>query len=377
MCPLPKSTSNCRSCNYTSMLKVKPRYRIENDNKENLVNLLQQHKKVKLRIAKNMRDIPQKLLGQHCSIGAEQNSYSNTIHSNLDIDVQKTSTNATPDEDSNTGKSISCTSSNKPSKSGQHDQNDCSLEEYKFDILRHHRFLECQNEDKYCYMSFQPYLTPKMREILIDWLIDIHFHFGFRSETLHLTIAIVDRYLERRTVRRKYLQLIGVTALNIACKYEEIAVPTFDNFAFITNNSYTRHQIQKAEVAVLNALNFRVSFPTTNHFLQDFISHLEINTKTAAVAQYVAECCLYYYDLLQYSPSMIASCALYIAQTNCTQIGWTTEIAWITNYRINDIQKCMEQIRTCFLNTPESVYEAVTKKFEPEVGYLFLQQLKV
>jgi G2/mitotic-specific cyclin-B, other len=44
-------------------------------------------------------------------------------------------------------------------------------------------------------------------------------------ETLFLTIHIIDRYLSLEGVIRKNLKLVGVCAMLIACKYEEILAP--------------------------------------------------------------------------------------------------------------------------------------------------------
>ena len=44
-------------------------------------------------------------------------------------------------------------------------------------------------------------------------------------ETLYLTTNLIDRFLEAKQVTRKHLQLVGVTAMLIASKYEEIWAP--------------------------------------------------------------------------------------------------------------------------------------------------------
>jgi hypothetical protein len=56
-------------------------------------------------------------------------------------------------------------------------------------------------------------------------LVEVHKSFTLLPETLFLTLAIIDRYLEAEIVKRDKLQLIGVTALLIASKYEEIYAP--------------------------------------------------------------------------------------------------------------------------------------------------------
>lgn len=71
-------------------------------------------------------------------------------------------------------------------------------------------------------MGSQPDINPKMRSILIDWLIEVHRKFELTPETLYLTINIVDRYLSVKTIPRKELQLVGISAMLLASKYEEI-----------------------------------------------------------------------------------------------------------------------------------------------------------
>lgn len=71
------------------------------------------------------------------------------------------------------------------------------------------------------YMNSQPDINVKMRSILIDWLIDVHRRFELMPETLYLTINIVDRYLSKKIVSRRELQLVGMSSMLLACKYEE------------------------------------------------------------------------------------------------------------------------------------------------------------
>ena len=75
------------------------------------------------------------------------------------------------------------------------------------------------------YMDLQLDINAKMRSILVDWLIEVHRKFDLMPETLYLTMNIVDRFLSMKIVTRKELQLVGISAMLIACKYEEIWAP--------------------------------------------------------------------------------------------------------------------------------------------------------
>lgn len=63
------------------------------------------------------------------------------------------------------------------------------------------------------------------------------------DETLFLTVNIIDRFLSRQTVIRKKLQLVGVTAMLLACKYEEVSVPVVEDLILISDRAYTRHEV--------------------------------------------------------------------------------------------------------------------------------------
>lgn len=63
------------------------------------------------------------------------------------------------------------------------------------------------------------------------------------EETLYLTVNLVDRFLERRTVTKKKLQLVGITSMLLACKYEEVSVPIVNDFIVISDKAYKRAEV--------------------------------------------------------------------------------------------------------------------------------------
>src|SRR6056300_1755735 len=107
-------------------------------------------------------------------------------------------------------------------------------------------------------MIIQSDINCKMRAILIDWLVEVHLKFKLMPETLFLTTNLIDRYLELKAVTRKNLQLVGVTAMLIASKYEEIWAPEVRDFVYISDRAYTREQILACEKGLLNELAFEL-----------------------------------------------------------------------------------------------------------------------
>ena len=86
-------------------------------------------------------------------------------------------------------------------------------------------------------MSKQTDINAKMRSILIDWLVEVHLKFKLMPETLYLTVNLIDRFLEKEQIMRNKLQLVGVTAMFMASKYEEIEeiyAPECRDFVYIS-----------------------------------------------------------------------------------------------------------------------------------------------
>lgn len=133
------------------------------------------------------------------------------------------------------------------------------VSEYAEEIFEYMCDLEEEVMPQPDYMSNQTEITWEMRQTLVDWLLQVHFRYHMLPETLWIAINVVDRFLSRRVVSLGKLQLVGVTAMFIAAKYEEILAPSVEEFVFMTENGYTKEEILKGERIVLQTLDFRVS----------------------------------------------------------------------------------------------------------------------
>lgn len=74
--------------------------------------------------------------------------------------------------------------------------------------------------DKYL-MQWHLLLEPKMREILLDWLMEVCEVYKLHRETFYLAQDFFDRYMAtQQNVVKTLLQLIGISSLFIAAKLE-------------------------------------------------------------------------------------------------------------------------------------------------------------
>ena len=104
------------------------------------------------------------------------------------------------------------------------------MEELELSVMPNPRYMGFQTEIAWCLRSsiaFSHLLIcfRTMRTTLIDWLLQVHLRYHMLPETLWIAVNLVDRFLSVRVVSLVKLQLVGVTAMFIAAKYEEILAP--------------------------------------------------------------------------------------------------------------------------------------------------------
>jgi cyclin B len=90
------------------------------------------------------------------------------------------------------------------------------------------------------YMNNQIEINKVMRSILIDWIIEVHNRFHFKTKTLFQTVYIIDLYLSYENIEKKNFQLLGIASLLIACKENEIYVPNPQQFIEVTDFAYQK-----------------------------------------------------------------------------------------------------------------------------------------
>ena len=151
-----------------------------------------------------------------------------------------------------------------------------------------------------------------MRSVLIDWLVDVHNKFKLWPETLFLTVNIIDRFLEKVEISRKKLQLVGVAAMFISSKYEEIYAPEVKDFAYVTDSAYTKHEILRMEGKILQNLDFNVTTTSPLRFLDRYSRLAGFSTKEYNLARYLLELSLIDYKMLKFIPSKLACASIYL-----------------------------------------------------------------
>lgn len=143
-------------------------------------------------------------------------------------------------------------------------------EEYRDEIRYYMQDMERFTMSSTQSMDQQPEIRWHMRPCLVDFLVEIHFTFRLRPETLYLTLNIVDRYVSRRIVYIKHYQLVGCAALWIAAKFEDAKerVPTVQDLVQICRETYEESAFIQMEGHVLSTIQWTLGHPTAEAWLR-------------------------------------------------------------------------------------------------------------
>ncbi|KAL6068479.1 G2/mitotic-specific cyclin [Balamuthia mandrillaris] len=319
----------------------------------------------------------------------------------------------------------------------EEDDDDCILEgehciegtdEEVFHCLRHVDDImdylferETVNRPKANYMDLQKDINARMRGELIDWYIAFLFPFIYLffvtffscyfsyilpfslfkkktlsshlhsrmvnvcqqltilPETTFLAVHLLDTFLSRKQVALSKLQLVGVTALFIASKFEDQDCPLVDDWVYISANSFARKDLVRAEKALLTTLDWDLSYPSPLDFLRRFSKAARSDSRVHSLAKYLVELSLPIYAMLQWRPSQVAAASVYLARAMtraCDGVEveeplWPKRLVHHSRWTEEEILPCVRVINT-YLFPPyikKSCFNSIRAKYNQ--AYLF------
>ncbi|KAL2232109.1 UNVERIFIED_CONTAM: Cyclin-B2-3 [Sesamum indicum] len=250
-------------------------------------------------------------------------------------------------------------------------KNPLAVTEYIDDIYTYYKKTESLSCVPPNYMAQQFDINERMRGILIDWLIEVHYKFELMDETLYLTVNLIDRFLAVQSVVRKKLQLVGVTAMLLACKYEEVSVPVVEDLILISDRAYSRKEVLDMEKLMVNTLQFNLSLPTPYVFMRRFLKAAQSDKRLELLSYFIIELCLIEYGMLRFPPSLLAAAAIFTAQ--CTISGckqWSKTCERHTNYTQDELMECAKIMASFHQKAGSGKLTGVHKKYSTsKYGY--------
>lgn len=202
------------------------------------------------------------------------------------------------------------------------------------------RFAEVKYFVRPRYLDNKTDITSKMRSILTDWLVQVHKRFKLTAETLYLTISIMDRYIqaEEDDISKNDMQLIGISSMMLASKFEEIYSPEIGDYVYICDNAYTADQFLKQEMKILKVLDFEISQPFSIQFLRRYSKTAGVEGRQHVLAKYFLELALIDYDLMSFMPSIVAAAALKLSIKIIGNQSWSKVLELYSGYTAEELE---------------------------------------
>ncbi|KAM7537367.1 hypothetical protein Aperf_G00000061156 [Anoplocephala perfoliata] len=241
--------------------------------------------------------------------------------------------------------------------------------ECSFDYLQNQEILSYHLAQDFMFDCKE--LTPRMRYILVDWMVQVHAGFNLDPDTLYMATGILDRFLQisSNSINRQTLQLVGVTALYIASKYVELFPPDVNQFASITEGAYSSLEILDYEVTILNRLSFDINIPSPILFLRRILAALEADSQMQNFARYFLELAYHEYEIVYLGGNFLATTAVCLAravvmnQPDIEKI-WDDRISYLSGYTAADAREPLRVLaRAVFRQKEPSKYRNTFRKY--------------
>ncbi|MCL7024371.1 hypothetical protein MKW94_019820 [Papaver nudicaule] len=237
--------------------------------------------------------------------------------------------------------------------------NPLAVVEYVNDIYKFYKLTE--RPSQVC-----GHIDESMRMMLVDWLVDVHIRFRLTPEILYRTVNVLDRYLSMDLVvkEEEQWQLVGITAMLLASKYEEDKPPAVDDFVDISDETFDTKQILDMERSILRKLGWNLTEPTPYHFLVRFIKAAAADKVMENLVFFFAELGLMQYAMSKYCPSLLAASAVYAAKCTLNKTPyWNETLKHYAGYSECQLMECAKQFVTFHSDAAENEYRAVYDKY--------------
>ncbi|KFD56322.1 hypothetical protein M514_02777, partial [Trichuris suis] len=219
------------------------------------------------------------------------------------------------------------------------EKNPILLCDYAKEIYAYLLTLEKTYPIRESYMNGYRKITPRMRAVLVEWIVQVHFRYKLSPETM---------FMSKVEVSKNDLQLVGVTALYLASKYEDVFVMDLNQVIYVTDYTYTRDVVLKMERQILTTLEFRICRPLAISFLRRFSRAAAASQILHAMAKYFLELMLLDYSMVSIHPSVQAAAALRIAMIVLRGEDWSPTLEHYSTYAAADLDEAVTKFLTFY-----------------------------
>jgi len=225
------------------------------------------------------------------------------------------------------------------------------------------------------YLHKRKEINDRMRQVLVDWLVEIQESFQLAHETLYLAVTMTDLYMARKEVSRDEMQLVGATAILLASKFYERWPPYTDDLVFVCDEAYSREQFLETEMKLIQALDFDINLPVSYLFLRRYSKVMNFTMPQLTLARYVLELSLMEYKFIDVPASKMAS-ATFLWSLLHFDMDWNTSLSYHTSYKKKELLEIVEQLNIVVQKAPKRKLKTIYDKYSHENFFKVAENLE-
>ncbi|XP_004606623.2 G2/mitotic-specific cyclin-B3 [Sorex araneus] len=239
---------------------------------------------------------------------------------------------------------------------------------YAKDIFRYMK----EREEKFKvnqYMPGQADISSDMRATLVDWLVELQVTFEMSHETLYLAVKLIDLYLMEVICRKEKLQLLGSTAFLVAAKFEEPKPPCMEDFLYVCDDMYSRHEMINMEIKVLQTLDFDINIPIAYHFLHAYAKFVPTNKQTVTLSHFICELTLQNYAFIEAKASKLAAASYLLSLYINNLKNKAPALETCSGYKISELYSLVLQLNILLSLSPTEDLKSIKLKYSHKVFF--------
>lgn len=186
-------------------------------------------------------------------------------------------------------------------------------------------------------------IDDKYRKILFDWLFEVTLEFHLGLSCYIRACNIVDGYTYLNKIEVKKYQLVGIAALMISSKIEEISAVGIDDMVYISDNTYKNEEVEEMEKSILLRFDLKIYFPIMTDFANLYSRKIQLNNDQKMELEFLLAYVTFSREIMNYHPSIITSClCLYVNKNRELILNEKNEIRDCINVIMNWLSKGIE-----------------------------------
>ena len=174
----------------------------------------------------------------------------------------------------------------------------------------------------------------------------------------------MDRFFSKDLETKKnVLQLIGVSCLMIASKFEEVYPPSLEDYLKVCDGAYSEGELLDMEAHILSILEFDISVTSSLILFRFFSRNVQMSRKSFFFGEYLLHCALMDGKSFKFSQNHLSAGAIFLVNKMFKQgIKWERDLSELTNISENKVKVVAKELYKILKRVSGKDWGAVRRK---------------